>query len=151
MVGLPGSGKSTWINNNMLTAPKTVIVSTDQIIDSIGSHYGLTYNELFDVISYSFAERVSAKIVEHWIKHRWNVVWDQVNLTVKSRSKRLKIVPDDYTKVAVVIDRPADHQLRLDNRRSKVIPADVLEQMIAVYQPPTLDEGFDQIINIRSQ
>lgn len=150
LVGLPGVGKSTWISNHAQRWPRTVIVSSDQIIDQIGQTYGMTYNELFDQISYSFCEKICHKVAKHWISNQWNIVWDQINLTANSRKKKLKHFPDKYQKICVYFPIPPDHQQRLDNRRGKVILPEVIQSMKQLLEPPTIDEGFDQLLIVEN-
>jgi len=50
LVGVPGSGKSTWIEETELDEGQgqdTVILSTDDYIEHIASIRGTTYNEVF--------------------------------------------------------------------------------------------------------
>jgi predicted kinase len=44
LVGPPAVGKSTWIKNNV---PDSFVVSRDDIVESVASELGLTYDDLF--------------------------------------------------------------------------------------------------------
>jgi predicted kinase len=76
-----------------------------------------------------------------------DVVWDQTNLTPKSRKSKLAMVPDHYKKIAVVFQTPeaAEWQRRLDSRPGKSIPQNILMGMASSMQMPGPDEGFDSI------
>jgi predicted kinase len=153
MCGLPGTGKSTWIQNfrelNNLYGPtlNIQIISTDNIIESIASQHNLTYNEIFGDITYSFAEKMMYKIADLTFKsNEYDVViWDQTNLTVGTRAKKLKLVPTEYKKIAVYFSIPETWEERL-NRPGKTIPKNVIDNMKKNLQIPELSEGFDKIM-----
>lgn len=144
LIGLPGSGKTTWCQNFKTDQP-TTIISTDDIIQMIADKHRLTYNQIFDDLSYSFAEKVSHKIARYAFDRNDDVIWDQVNLTFKSRAKKLKLVPSHYKKIAVYFDTPTDLNDRLKNRPGKIIPVEVLSRMIVTRDFPLKEEGFDEI------
>lgn len=161
-VGLPGVGKSTWtnkfkrMNHNYLTfdflnknlpfQENLTIISTDNIIENIAKEYRLTYNDVFDDITYSFAEKMSHKLAKFAFARNDIVIWDQTNLTIKSRAKKLALVPAHYKKICVSFGVPDDLSERLQSRPGKIIPEHVMKNMIRYYQAPTTTEGFDDII-----
>jgi gluconate kinase len=53
----------------------------------------------------------------------------------------------DYYKIAVVFKTPPMEELkaRLASRAGKVVPMEVVESMIAKWEEPTKEEGFDEI------
>jgi len=57
------------------------------------------------------------------------------------------MVPDEYQKIAVYFPTPDSDELkrRLDSRAGKTIPANILMGMASQLQPPTKDEGFDDV------
>ena len=162
LVGLPGSGKTTWtakfrrnnintlINLNVFNPQpfqqNLTVVSTDDLIQHIADEYRLTYNDVFDNVTYSFAEKMSHKLAKFAFDRNDIIIWDQTNLTIKSRAKKLALVPSHYTKIAVVFGVPDDLPQRLQSRVGKHIPDNVMSGMIRNYQQPTTTEGFDNII-----
>lgn len=154
LCGVPGSGKSTWINYNFGTfrpfpSRDAAVISTDDVLEVIGSRYMMTYNEVFDNISYSFAEKLSYKLAARVFADRVpHVVWDQTNLNVKTRKRKLEIVPAGYHKIAVAFDVPNDLQERLESRPGKEIPAKVMQSMLKSYVTPTVEEGFDEVVHV---
>jgi predicted kinase len=151
LVGVPGSGKSTWLKGQELW---TLIVSTDNIIEELAETYGLTYDQVFkDTIR--FAELVMNNEMDKTIAYGdANFHIDRTNLTVKSRRKFIeKLKPHGYEFEAVVFPMPGTEKLsqeewnrRLDSRPGKTIPGYILSSMIEHYEPPTEAEGFDKII-----
>ena len=145
MVGLPGSGKSTWINNNIKLKP-TIILSTDNYIQMVADREGKTYNEMFKT-HYPQALKILNEDFEKAIQNNHDIVLDQTNLSIKSRAKKLARVPSGYYKVAIVVFPPNNfiHEYRLNNRPGKVIPKIDMDRMFLDFQIPTVDEGFDCI------
>lgn len=150
LIGLPGTGKSTWVNE-FLGEHKGAnfgIVSTDNVIQTFASQNGFTYNQFFNDITYACAEKISHHTAKLLFEHRRNVIWDQTNLTKKSRAKKLNMVPMDYKRTALYIMQPPGHQERLDKRaieEGKHIPDKVMASMSKSLQPPDFTEEFDTI------
>jgi predicted kinase len=147
LVGVPGSGKSTWLENNYFggIAEGYEIVSTDDIIQHISDSYGMTYDEAFpDLIK--FAEKAVWKQLEIASKFKNSVVIDRTNLTVSSRRKFLRYL-EGYEFEAIVFPTPdkQEWERRLSSRPGKTIPKRVLESMRNNTEAPTLEEGFEVI------
>jgi tRNA uridine 5-carbamoylmethylation protein Kti12 len=80
------------------------------------------------------------------------VIWDQTNLTVKSRRRKLSMFDSSrWTKFAVsFVPSKEEWQRRLNKRKEetgKTIPEYVLDEMSKSYEPPMVAEGFDQILS----
>lgn len=151
LCGVPGSGKSTWTRNFVADYQyrwplhKIMILSTDDILQDIADRHGLTYNDVFGPITYSFAERMMHKLAGIAFQQADLVIWDQTNLNAKTRAKKLALVPKDWYKRAVAFSVPADLEERLASRPGKIIPRNVIQGMIRGYKPPVREEGFNMI------
>lgn len=148
LVGLPGTGKSTWVKDQgFYDRHDWLVLSTDAYIDSIAQGEGKTYSEVFP-LAIKQAERNLQEGLEYAIKNKMNILWDQTNISVASRRKKLTKIPMCYRKVARVFFIPDDHQawLNSEEREGKVIPCQVLGYMKSMYEAPTLEEGFDVVI-----
>lgn len=152
LVGLPGCGKTTW--RNFLTDNNTdknlyITISTDDYIEEQALLENKTYSEVFKQ-HIENAEEACWTRAEIAFNAGLDVIWDRTNLTVKSRKRVLNIAPNDYVKIAVVFPLPPNDvwQNRLMNRPGKVIPKEALDNMKALYVAPTVDEGFDYVLNI---
>jgi predicted kinase len=146
LVGVPGSGKSTWRKSHYDNRSKdrTAIFSTDDIIEDLALQYGFTYNEIFkDTIS--LAEKVCFKRLKAWCDSCDRIVIDRTNLTKKGRAKFLNIIPDEFERTAIIFPYPDDIEERLKSRPGKVLPLKLVQDMYSKYEAPSLDEGFDFI------
>lgn len=145
LVGVPGSGKSTWVKNQNFE--DVIIASSDDYIDRIAEQSGKTYNEMFSR-AIGNAQKFADAQVQMAINLGKDLVWDQTNTTSKGRKTKLGRIPTDYTKVCVFFatPEPVELQRRLDSRVGKSIPKDVMKSMIDNLEEPTLTEGFDQIL-----
>ena len=144
LVGVPGSGQSTWVKNNPWL-DRAAYISSDSHIDAYALSQGRTYNEVFkehinDAVNLMLQDVCQARIENK------DVVWDQTSTSVSSRKKKLKMLPAYYS-IAVVFPTPDPDELarRLANRPGKVIPAEVVDSMIKNFVMPTKEEGFREI------
>jgi predicted kinase len=151
MVGVPLSGKSTWIQNSDIVSKTTVVVSTDNTIETIAKALNETYNSIFKNTT-KLAEYVLQRDCQNAIANDYDIIWDQTNLTKKSRAGKIQSIPNYYRKVAVVFPHPAPSvMLERNKKRSaqgKHIPEHIISSMIETYERPSLDEGFDVIIDV---
>jgi predicted kinase len=146
LVGVPGSGKSTWINNQKW-AVGIPIVSTDLFVEAYAKEQGKTYSEVFEEYM-PIAVRLMANQVLVCKANKVDVIWDQTSTTIATRAKKIRMLPE-YYKIAVVFKTPEPEELnrRLKSRVGKNIPDEVMETMIRqlAEEPPTEEEGFDEI------
>lgn len=147
LVGVPGAGKSTWLQANQNTLEYPLKLSSDVVIEDIADMFGYTYDEIFkDVVP--FANRVFLDDVDLAAKENaFNVVIDRTNMAAKTRAPFLRKFKD-FRKVAVVFPTPEKDEWnrRLASRPGKTIPDHVLKSMANNFQMPTAEEGFDEII-----
>jgi len=149
MCGIPCSGKSTYIRRgteNTDVFDEYVILSTDDYIEEYAKANDKTYNEVFDEAIQEATTRMY-KDLELAIQRGKSIIWDQTNVSRKSRIKKLKKVPDTYTKTAVVLPISLeDAIIRNSQRANKFIPRSVIHRMYHQFEIPTEDEGFDVIM-----
>lgn len=149
LVGVPGSGKSTWIASAPVDWNNTVIASTDNYVEQQARQQGKTYTEVFqDVMPAAVANM--AQTVRDAIANNQDIIWDQTSTSKPARAKKLRMLPANYRKIAVVFPTPKSDELqrRLGSRPGKTIPDDIIADMIAKFEYPTEQEGFDKIIQI---
>ena len=144
LVGVPGSGKTTWFRNQDWTE-KCYYISTDKHVESYAEAHGKTYSEVFEDYMPTAVENIVEE-VERARAGGIDIIWDQTSTTVASRIKKFRMLPD-YEHIAVVFETPSRIELkrRLDSRPGKEIPEVVVEGMLASFETPTEEEGFQEI------
>jgi predicted kinase len=144
LVGVPGSGKSTWIKNQDWIQD-CAIVNTDAFVEQEAQRQGKTYNDVFDDYMPTAVELMADQVVAARDAGQ-DIIWDQTSTTVASRKKKFKMLPN-YHAVAVVFltPEPAELERRLAGRPGKNIPWNVMQGMISGFKTPTEEEGFDEI------
>ena len=149
LVGVPGSGKSTWIANQMFDWNKTVVASTDGYVEQQAKKQGKSYSDVFKSVMPDAVNHMAKTVVDAR-EQGLDIVWDQTSTTVQTRAKKLRMLPD-YKKIAVVFPTPEEEELqrRLNSRPGKVIPDHVMQQMKRGFTMPLKDEGFDEIWHVK--
>jgi predicted kinase len=144
LVGVPGSGKSTWATTQEWFKD-CAYISTDKIVERYARFRKKTYSEVFGLYmprAVNFMIKQLNKAKERGV----DIVWDQTSTTIESRARKFRLCPDHYA-IAVVFKTPERTELdrRLANRPGKEIPVQVVNDMINRWEDPTGDEGFKEI------
>ena len=144
LIGVPASGKSTWVQNQDWMLGLTV-VSTDPFVEDYARAQGKTYSEVFKDYMPT-AVNLMAEQVVFARRHDHTVIWDQTSTTVLSRARKFNMLPD-YEHIAIVFATPDLEELkrRLASRPGKEIPWAVVQGMIDNFEMPTEAEGFTEI------
>lgn len=144
MMGIPGSGKSTWAKAHV--NEDTVLISRDEIRFSLlkeGEDYFAHETEVMQI----FID----KIIDAMFLHNKNVIVDATHLTKKSRAKVLSKVSrfSDET-VAVWLNPSLETAIaRNDFREGRAwVKHGIIRRMFFQMEPPCKEEGFDKIFVI---
>jgi predicted kinase len=144
LIGVPGSGKSTWVSNQ-IWAEDIPIVSTDKFVEDYAKEQDKTYSEVFEEYMPTAVRLMvnQAKICE---ANGLDVIWDQTSTTIESRKRKFNTLPG-YEHIAIVFATPDRDELdvRLSGRPGKHIPKNVVDSMIAGWEEPSEEEGFKEI------
>lgn len=154
MVGVPGSGKSTIVNQLLTTRryevgddrPVTVL-STDDYIEAVAQSQGKTYSDVF-FTTIKDAEQHLYSMLDRAIQNDHHIIWDQTNLSTKKRKMIMEKVPSTYRRRAyvMVVDKETIvDRLYHRNNTGKVIPQTVIDSMFKQFEMPSVIEGFDCI------
>jgi predicted kinase len=144
LVGVPASGKSTWIKNQDW-AVDCVVVSTDEFVEAYAALMNSTYSEVFDEYMPTAVKLMADKVVQAREAGK-DIIWDQTSTGVKARARKFNMLPN-YEHIAVVFKTPEKEELdrRLASRPGKNIPDHVMRSMIDHFEMPSEEEGFTQI------
>jgi predicted kinase len=139
MVGIPGSGKSTFAKTL-----KGKYVSRDEVRFKLlqdGDDYFAKEGEVFQKFIYE---------IEEGLSRCSDVIVDATHLNKGSRYKLLSKVRPERV-VAIVMDTSLDVCLQRNAQRSgrALVPEDVIRDMYQHMTIPNYDEGFDAIIMIK--
>ena len=144
LIGVPASGKSTWIKNQEWSSG-CHIISTDFWVELEAKRLGKTYSEIFTDYMPTAVDRMAANVVA--VREDSNdIIWDQTSTTIASRAKKFRMLPN-FEHIAVIFPIPSIDVLkqRLANRPGKEVPWEVVQGMINNWQDPTEEEGFKEI------
>jgi len=135
LVGLPASGKSTWIQQHGVFA-----LSSDDVREMLsGDVTDQSMNRLvFQTLRQLAAARVRAGADVTYI--------DSTALTPWERRCWIRFGElHDCTVEAVFFDVPLEECKRRNAARARVVPEYVMDRMAARLVPPSLDEGFTRV------
>jgi len=139
LCGLPGSGKSTWLEYR--TFSNEIVLCPDEFRKTItGQDY---YAPLDEIVWFCVknAARVLIKQVD--------LIIDATSLSKGSRSQWIRIAQEAGVQVwCYYFDTPLELCKERIEKRERVVPDEVMERMVNQFEYPTLDEGFEEILNI---
>lgn len=146
MIGIPGSGKSTWVRNNR--ADTDLWVSRDKIrFDKLkeGEDYFAHEDDVFE----QFIEEII------WgLNEGKTVIADATHLNKKSRAKVLNRVRKFADEIeAVMMDVHLITALERNDLREGLawVPRGVIRRMFFQMEAPTKEEGFTKIRIIKEE
>jgi len=150
MIGLPGSGKSTYIKKNFKDLE---VLSRDDILLEYGKKkgYGDTYTDIWKKLSSEDQKEINKILLQKFNKLKKSnkdFVIDMTNISWKSRRRWLSQL-DDYNVKAVVMLSSLDEILKRNKERSEIdgkfIPENILIDFAKRFELPLYTEGFNRI------
>jgi predicted kinase len=149
-VGPPGCGKSTWWETgrkNGAIPDQSIRINMDAIRKE------MTGSESDQSKNYVVAKVAEIKLKACLSERIPVIYWDNTCTKAKYRKDIINLAKSaGYKIIAIYFDIPFKMCLQRNTLRTRKVPEDVIERMYASIHanPPTKDEGFDDIIVINS-
>ena len=140
LVGLPGSGKSTYAAEQYLKTGVHVC-SSDAIRAELGDVNDQSNNEQ--------VFRILHRRIKELLRNGESVIYDATNLVAKTRKATLtrlrQALDQDFIAVADVIVCSLSECKRRQDERDRKVPDEVIDRMARQFQTPWYNEGWDTI------
>jgi predicted kinase len=138
LVGLPGSGKSTYLAQMGASGLSSDLIRKLLVDDETDQSI---HDRVFQTVRYLLRHRLALKRPATYI--------DATNLTPGERAPYIGIGKSFGCEVeAVYFDVPLAVCIERNARRHRVVPREALEKMAAKLVPPSLEEGFVKVTAI---
>ena len=144
-VGLPGSGKSTYVKNFIKDKDIEYLSS-----DSLRAVYGK--DETDQTVTSIVFGHIKRK-VDEFLKDGKNVLVDATSVNRKERSDYINTAKKYGAKVVAIVfkmDRQGliDRNKKRGEQGGRVVPDFVIDKMLAKFEEPSYDEGIDVMIYV---
>lgn len=142
LVGIPGSGKTTYAKEYARIHDNTVHLSSDLIRSELYGDESIQGDpaKVFNIMQKRAVEA---------LKGGKSVLYDATNMTRKDRAGIISACPRHAQVEAHVIWAPIEVCVERDANRDRTVGRTVIDKMLKRFQAPYFDEGFDYIRVIR--
>jgi putative nucleotidyltransferase with HDIG domain len=138
LVGIPGSGKTTYAKNYIEQNSDTIHLSSDAIRKELYGDEAIQGNP-GDVFALMQKRAVEA------LNEGYDVIYDATNIARKDRASIISVCPK-FAKIEVhIIWAPIETCIERDAARERTVGKEVIDKMLKRFQPPFYDEGFNDI------
>lgn len=138
LVGIPGSGKTTYAEKYAAEHTNTIHISSDRIRAELwGSE--ATQGDNNEVFSLMQSRAIEA------LNNGQSVVYDATNITRKDRSYIIALCPKFVKIECHIIWTPIETCIERDIARKRTVGKEVIDRMLKRFQAPYYDEGIHEI------
>ena len=138
LVGIPGSGKTTYAEKYIEENPNTVHLSSDKIRAELWGNEA-TQGDNNEVFSLMQSRAIEA------LNNGQSVVYDATNITRKDRSYIISICPKFVKIECHIIWAHIETCIERDAARERTVGKAVIDKMLKRFQAVYYDEGVDKI------
>ena len=128
--GLPGTGKDTWISNNL---PDQPIISLDDIRHSL---------KISPTDNQGTVANIAREQAKEYLRHHQSFVWNATNITAQLRESLVSLFETYHAHVRIVyLETPWDTLTERNRNREEMVPLHVMDEMLAKLTPPEAHEA----------
>jgi predicted kinase len=140
MIGLPRSGKSTWIEQN----------KTNEAIISADDLRYIVYNQRFWSDGEPMMWSIRTMMLKYLMQQGMDIIIDETNSTIARRKAIIDMAKENgYTIIGNVLEKAwVDEcvERAMNEGQTDLIP--IINRMAYQFEAPRLEEGFDKINRI---
>lgn len=138
LVGIPGSGKTTYAEEYIEVCGNTLHLSSDKIRAELWGNEA-TQGDNNEVFSLMQSRAIDA------LNNGQSVIYDATNITRKDRSYIISICPKFVKIECHIVWAPIETCIERDAARERTVGKAVIDKMLKRFQAPYYDEGIDEI------